>query len=146
MKKTVKKIWVSPITLILTAMQIVFAIATKEAPGWVFYMSMFINFTAIAVVNYNVQWLNKQNRIKEADKYRKEAGCNFSGIRFTMGLVLLTVIALISVFYPVNANDALNYMAKWYIAPFALVWFAKQIAKISDFGKDIWQRTIRRFA
>ena len=129
MKNKIKKIWVSPITIMIMAAQVVVAIVEHQVPDVVFFVSMFINFVAMAVVNYNIYWLSENNKQAEADKYRTEAGCNFNGLKFSVGLIILVAVALIAAFHPINPYDALNYIIKWYATPFMFVWFSKYIAK-----------------
>ena len=119
--------WVSILTIVITLLQIVVPFCFGKVFFSIsFLISLFINVAAMVLINWNINWLNKNKTHEEAEKYKKEAPCTFQVFKFAFGIIISTIIAFIcsiGKFESVNISIG-QVIVMWYLLPLLLVFWA----------------------
>lgn len=117
-----KKIWFSPITLIITIAQILFPMCQGKIIFSVsLVISIVINILATILINYSINWYKKHNKDKEAELYIRSAPCAFQALKFSMGIIISSCIAIINLFIEIDGINAAKLIVTWFFVPLVLV-------------------------
>lgn len=122
MNGIIKSIWVNKITIGVTLIQVLVPIifGTKF---WSISLiiSICINVLAMILINYSIVWFVKRGQNENAENYRKYAPCTFQAIKFMLGIIASSILAVVSLYKNIEWINVGQIVVSWYFVPFALV-------------------------
>lgn len=145
MKKLLKKIWLSKMTLLITLIQIILPIfGGKPFCCISFFITFFINISAMFLINYSINLLNCKGKNDEAETYFKNAPCIFQALKFSIGIIVSMVIVLTNLVYKINWIDVKNMIITWYLLPLLLVFVSTVSLDIGLYDKIKLNKKIKK--
>lgn len=145
MKKVVKKIWLSKMTILITLIQIILPIFGGKSFCCIsFFITLFINILAMFLINYSIKWLNCKDKNDEAETYFKNAPCIFQALKFSIGIIVSMVIVLTNLVHKINGIDVKNMLITWYFLPLLLVFVSIVSLDIGLYDKEKLNEKIKK--
>jgi len=77
------------------------------------------------LISYNIWWFLRRGQKENAESYRKDAPCIFQAIKFAIGIIISSVLAIIvCVYKKLDWINVEQVIITWYILPLVLVFVA----------------------